>query len=79
MARRGSNHHPNPIWEAGCIPFTVAILETEEPPLYQQIAQQAALLCRLGISVNRIAWKLKVNRQTISKALLWSKSMLALR
>ncbi|MFC2171739.1 hypothetical protein ACFLU6_03790 [Acidobacteriota bacterium] len=25
------------------MPFTVAILETEQPPLYQQFAQQAAL------------------------------------
>ncbi len=57
----------------GEIPFEAALLETKEPPLYRQIAPEAARLSRLGMSHSAIARALGVDHKTVKKALLASK------
>ena len=53
--------------------FEVAILETEKPPLYQQIAPKAMHLRQLGMSLSCIARKLRVNDKTVAKSIRWAK------
>ena len=53
----------------GEIPFEVALLETEERPVYQRIAEEALQLRRLGINNAAIARKLGVDAKTVEKAI----------
>ena len=53
--------------------FEVALLETEQPPKYQQIAQKALHLNQLGLSNEAIARHLGVDGKTVAKALRWSR------
>jgi len=52
-------------------PFSVAILETSEPPAYQRIAAEAHHLHRLGLSSAKIAAALGVSGPTARKAIHW--------
>ena len=56
---------------AAHLPLTVAVLETERAPEYQRIAQKAAHLHRLGLSMSRIATALGVTDKTVAKAIRW--------
>lgn len=53
------------------IPFEVALLVDESPPLYQAIAEKAYQLQQLGMSANAISKQLKVDDKTVAKALRW--------
>ena len=53
------------------IAFEVDLLETEEPPLYQQVAAKALHLTQLGLSKEAIARSLGVDGKTVAKALIW--------
>jgi len=50
----------------------VALVETVEPPVYQQIARKALQLRELGLSDRAIAGRLRVTDKTVSKAIRWS-------
>jgi DNA-binding NarL/FixJ family response regulator len=52
--------------------FEVALLEAEQPPRYQQIAEKAIHLNQLGLSNEAIARHLGVDGKTVAKALRWS-------
>ena len=58
---------------AGRVAFEVAILETEPPQLYQQIAPKATHLRQLGMSLSRIARKLGVDDKPVAKSIIWIK------
>jgi hypothetical protein len=62
---------------AGALPFKVALVETLEPPVYQQIARKALHLRELGMSDRVIAGRLGVTDKTIAKAIAWVQSPLA--
>lgn len=49
----------------------VALLETAEPPKYQQIAEKALHLNQLGLSNEAIARQIGVDGKTVAKALNW--------
>jgi len=51
--------------------FEVALLETEVPPKYQQIAEQALQLNKLGLCNEAIARHIGVDGKTVAKALRW--------
>lgn len=53
------------------MPFEVALLETEKPPLYQRIADEAENMRRLGLSNSKIAQHLRVDDKTVAKAIRW--------
>jgi hypothetical protein len=53
------------------IPIEAAILDTEAPPVYQQIAPKAVQLQQLGMSDSAIAKRLKITDKTITKAIAW--------
>jgi hypothetical protein len=53
------------------IPFEAELLEAEIPPKYQQIADRALHLNRLGLSNEAIARHLVVDGKTVAKALRW--------
>lgn len=53
------------------IPFEVALLEVEEPLLYQVIAEKASHLQQLGMNIHTISKHLKVDDRTVKKALRW--------
>lgn len=53
------------------VSISVTLLETEEPPLYQQIAENASRLNQLGMNMEAIARQLKVDGKTAVKALKW--------
>ncbi len=55
------------------MPFEAALLQAEEQPVYQQIAEKAVHLRLLGMNANRIAGALKVDRTTVVRALRWIK------
>ncbi len=55
------------------MPFEAALLQAEELPVYQQIAEEAVHLRLLGMNANRIAATLKVDRTTVVRALRWIK------
>ena len=63
----------------GEVPFEAALLEAEERPMYQRIAEEAAHLRRLGMNLNRIAGYLGVDRTTVTRALRWLMSESAYR
>lgn len=56
----------------GEIPFEVALLEAEERPVYQRIAEEAERLLRLGMNYAKIARRLEVDAKTIAKAIAWA-------
>jgi hypothetical protein len=47
----------------------VALLQAEEPPVYQRIAEEAELLRRLRFSNSKIARHLRVDDKTVAKAI----------
>jgi hypothetical protein len=47
------------------------LLETDEPPKYQQIAEKASHLNQLGLSNETIARHIGVDGKTVAKALSW--------
>ena len=49
----------------------MALLEPVEPPKYQQIAEKALHLNKLGLSNEAIARHIGVDGKTIAKALRW--------
>jgi hypothetical protein len=49
----------------------VTLLETSEPPAYQQVARKALHLRELGMSDRAIAGRLDVTDKTIAKAIAW--------
>jgi hypothetical protein len=53
------------------IPIEAAILDTDAPPIYQQIAPKAFQLQQLGLSRSAIARRLKVTDKTVAKAVVW--------
>ena len=53
------------------IPIEAAILDTEAPPVYQQIAPKAFQLKQLGMSNSAIARRLGVTDRTVAKAIAW--------
>jgi hypothetical protein len=57
------------------VPLEVALLGTEERPLYQQVAQKALQLRELGLSYCGIARKLEVDDKTVAKAIGWLQMM----
>jgi hypothetical protein len=54
---------------AGQVPFEVAILDTEEPPLFRRIAPEASHLRQLGLSCAAVARHLGVDDKTVAKAM----------
>ena len=55
------------------MPFEVALLEAEERPVYQRIAEQAENFYLLGLSNCKIARHLGVDDKTVAKAIRWRK------
>jgi len=53
------------------MPFEVPLLETIAPPIYQQIAEKALHLNKLGMQPNRIAQRLGVDHTHVTRALKW--------
>jgi len=53
------------------VALQVALLETAEPPKYQQIAEKALHLNQLGLSNEAIARQIGVDGKTVAKALNW--------
>jgi hypothetical protein len=53
------------------VPFEVALLETQDPPVYQRIAKDAEKLHQLGLSDSKIARYLGVDDKTGKKAIRW--------
>jgi hypothetical protein len=53
------------------LPFQVALVETAERPVYQQIAAQALQLRELGLSDRVIASRLGVTDKTVAKGIGW--------
>ena len=51
--------------------FQEALLETVEPPKYQQIAVRALQLNRLALGNEAIARHIGVDGKTVAKALRW--------
>jgi len=49
----------------------VVLLETKEPPKYEQIAIRALHLNQLGLSNEAIARRIGVDGKTVAKALNW--------
>jgi UDP-N-acetylmuramoylalanine-D-glutamate ligase len=53
------------------MPFEVAILDTDTPPIYQQIAPKAFQLQHVGLSSSAIARRIGVTDKTMTKAVDW--------
>jgi len=53
----------------------VALVETVEPPPYQQIARKAQHLRELGLSDRLIAARLGVTDKTVGKGIRWLREM----
>jgi len=51
--------------------FEVVLLEIVEPPRYQQIAEKALQLKKLGLCNEAIGRHLGVDGKTVAKALNW--------
>jgi hypothetical protein len=49
----------------------VALLDTERPPIYQRIDQEAMHLQGLGLNFSRIAAHLGVDHKTVAKGIRW--------
>ena len=54
------------------MPIEIAIIETREPPVYQQIAVKAVQLRELGMTYPEIGKRLAVDRWTVGKAVRWT-------
>jgi hypothetical protein len=57
------------------VALEVALMETEERPLYQRVARKALHLRELGLSYCAIAGKLAVDDKTVAKAIRWLQRM----
>ena len=53
------------------VPIEAAILNTDAPPIYQQIAPKAFQLQQLGMNNSAIARRLGVNDKTVARAVAW--------
>jgi hypothetical protein len=53
------------------IPIEVAILDTDAPPIYQQVAPKASQLKQLGMRNSVIAKRFGVTDRTVAKAIAW--------
>jgi hypothetical protein len=53
------------------VPFEVALLDTEERPVFQRIAEEAENLRALGLGISKIARHLGVDDKTVEKAIRW--------
>ena len=58
------------------MPLEVALLATEAPPVYQQIAAKALYLHQLGFTYLDIARRLGVNDKTVAKSIRWLQELL---
>jgi transposase-like protein len=58
-----------PIRTVAQLPLVFAVTETRHPFNYQQIAETASVLRRLGMSASSIAQRLGVSDKTVAKAL----------
>ena len=56
---------------AATLSLEVALVDTEEPPVYQRIATKARHLRELGLSDRVIAQRLGVSDKTVGKAIRW--------
>jgi hypothetical protein len=83
-ATRYSTRHPRALAAARCVHadtfaknsnaevvFQTILLETEEPPKYQKIAERALQLNKLGLCNEAIARHIGVDGKTVAKALTW--------
>jgi len=53
------------------VPFEAALLEAEEQPAYQRIAEEADDLRLLGLSNSKIARRLGADGKTVARAIRW--------
>ena len=53
------------------MPFEAPLIETEDPPVYQNISEEVENLSLLGLSNCSIAQHLGVNDKTVAKAIRW--------
>ena len=60
---------------AASLPLEIAILETQDLPVYQRISNKAVHLQRLGLSDSRIAAMLHVSDKTVAKAIAWQEKL----
>ena len=58
---------------AARLPFQVEIIETKGPPIYQQIAEKALHLHKLGLTGSRIAKLIGVTDKTVGRAIVWGR------
>jgi DNA-binding MarR family transcriptional regulator len=58
-----------PIRTIAQLPLAFSLTETRPPFKYQQIAEKASILSRLGLSASAIARRLGVTDKTVTKAL----------
>ena len=58
-----------PIRTAAELPLAFSLTETRPPFKYQQVAEKASILNRLGMSASGIARRLGVTDKTVTKAL----------
>ena len=58
-----------PIRTVAQLHFNFSLLDTRPPFVYQQVAEKAKELSRLGMSVGAIATILKITDKTVTKAL----------
>ncbi len=56
---------------AAALPLEVPLVDTLDPPTYQQVAPKAHHLRELGLSDRTIARRLGVTDKTVAKALRW--------
>jgi DNA invertase Pin-like site-specific DNA recombinase len=49
----------------------IPIVDTRDPPTYQQIAAKAVQLRQLGMTYSEIGKRLGVDRWTVGKAVRW--------
>jgi hypothetical protein len=53
------------------IPIEAVLLDTDAPPIYQQIAPKAVQLQQLGMSDSAIGKRLGITDKTVAKAIAW--------
>jgi hypothetical protein len=59
---------------AATLEIEVALVDVEADPLYQRIASRANQLHELGLSAPAIARRLRVDPETVRKAVRWWRS-----
>ena len=57
------------------VPIEATILDTDAPPIYQQIAPKAFQLQQVGMSDSAIAKRLGITDRTVAKAIDWFRNM----